>query len=67
VGFVGTSSKAQTGGRDGKCCEDFDEFHAILPSFHGKLLIGTLAKPNQLTTKKLKKITPVAASHTRWF
>ena len=66
VRFMGTSSQAQTGGRDGKCCEDLDEFHEILPSFHGKLLRGTLAKPNQLTTKKLKKITPVAASRTRW-
>jgi hypothetical protein len=62
-----TSSQAQTGGRDCECCEDLYEFHENLPSFHGKLLKGTLAKRDQLTTTKLKKISPVAASRIRWF
>ena len=62
-----TRSKAQTGGRECECSEDFDEFHDDFPSFRSRLLRGTLAKPNHLTTKNLKKITPLAASRIRWF
>jgi hypothetical protein len=62
MGFMRTSAEAQTGGRDCECSEDFDQFHEILPSFHSKLLTGTLAKLLRLTTKNRKKIRSVAAS-----
>ena len=48
--LAGTRSKAQTGGRECECSEDFDEFHDSFPSFRSRLLRGTLAKPNHLTT-----------------
>ena len=57
-------SKAQTGGRECECSEDFDEFHDNFPSFRSRLLRGTLAKPNRLTTTTSKNHASCSQSYS---